>query len=667
MFPSRHKIASRLIGLFLATGLLGLAAITLQDRGTSLMYAWPWSLGYWAAVLAPLLALLVRTGDCENALRLPAAPWVWLTGTAAATLLGAATVSPYRGSSLLWVAAPVAGLATFFLLHDWLQAAPDNPARFARLAGSAAGGLMLASAGYWLADLTYLTRRQIFSTTLLEMRNAHPLGHSNYTAGLALLSLPWLVHAAFRRRGLPRVLAGGAAGLALGVMFTSGSRGGLLGLAALGVAAVAGAQLGRTRRTFLAGAAILAAVILALANPRIRTLLGPADPSAAPNLSNVQRHAMVEAGLKMGTDRPWLGWGLGTTPLVYPRYRATLDGGTDNVLQLHCTPVEFWAGLGAPGLLLLGGFILLAARGWARAPTAAATLAGYGVLALTDYQLDVPVFGFALAALAAQLAAPAPTPAGPRLRLGLAGATLAALGLMAALGEADRAPQLNSEALVLARDPAQGVRAIALLRESLALNPDQEIAHFNLGWLLLVPDPAAAERHFRAAAQLVPDKGGVYFGLGLARLNQGQPARAAQALALECLNDPRFLASPWWKEPAIAAVRDAAQQHFTFLVARARATLPAGTWVAQQAGLIASLAPRLGAVSPGPETYYRRERTGYPVLMRNHNLPPPVDLFDVREDPRLPASVPFGLPAKGWLPTPLLLKLLDEHGPAGHQ
>ena len=48
----------------------------------------------------------------------------------------------------------------------------------------------------------------------------------------------------------------------------------------------------------------------------------------------------------------------------------------------------------------------------------------------------------------------------------------------------------------------------ALLRESLALNPDQEIAHFNLGWLLVVRAPAEAERHFLAAARLVPDKGG---------------------------------------------------------------------------------------------------------------------------------------------------------------
>ncbi len=659
MSSARPNAAAWLNRLLLLTGLAGLAAITLQDRGASLMYAWPWSLCYWAAVLVPPLALLWRALDSGAPLRWPAPPWLGLTGAALAVLLAAAATSPYRSTSFLWAATPVAGLAAFLLLHDWLQTAPTHPARLARWSGFAAGGLMLASAGYWLVDLASLTRDQIFSATVFEMRNAHPLGHSNYTAGLALLSLPWLAETAMRQRGRPRFLAGFATGLALLMLFTSGSRGGLLGLAALGVTALAGARLGWKRFLLLAGIAVIAAGALALANPRIRHLLGPADPAAAPNLSNVQRHAMLDAGWQMGRDRPWLGWGLGTTPLVYPRYRATLAGGAENVLQLHSTPVELWAGLGGAGVLLLGGFVLLAARGWQRAPTAAAALAGYGVFALTDYQLDVPVFALAIAALAAQLAPPAPAPAGPRLRRGLAGAILAALGLMAFLGATDPTPRMNADALVLARTPAQSARAIALLRESLALNPDQEIAHFNLGWLLLVPDPTKAERHFRAAAQLVPDKGGVYFGLGLACLNQGRNSEAAHAFALECLNDPRFLASPWWQEPAIATARAATQEAFGRLAARAGAAAPAGTWLARQASLVASLAPRVGIVSPGPETHYRRERLGYPVLMRNLDLAPPLDLYDVREDPRFPDSVPFELPAKGWLPAPLLRKLLD--------
>jgi hypothetical protein len=369
---------------------------------------------------------------------------------------------------------------------------------------------------------------------------------------------------------------------------------------------------------------------------------------------------MFAGGVRMGADRPLLGWGPGTTPLAYPRYRAILDGGVENALQLHSTPVQLWAETGAAGLLVALLFCGLAAWNWRRAPTAAATLAGYGVFALTDHQLDVPVFAAALAALAALLATPAAVPTAPRLRLGVILVLFAAGGLIVGLGTRDRGPLLNAAALGLAPDPAQHDRAVALLNRSLALNPDQEIAHFNLGWLLLVPDPAAAEQHFLAAAHLVPDKGGVYFGLGLARLNQGNRAAAARAFALECVNDPRFLASPWWTVPAIAALRDeAAAEYRRMLAPRAPPPMTNRPWVEKQAAMLATLAPRLGQVSPGPELHYRRERLGYPVLMRNLDLAPPLDLYDVREDPRFPASVSFPLPDKGWLPAPVLLKLLD--------
>ena len=161
---------------------------------------------------------------------------------------------------------------------------------------------------------------------------------------------------------------------------------------------------------------------------------------------------------------------------------------------------------------------------------------------------------------------------------------MAAVAVIALAGKRDPAPALNTEALALARDPAQHDRAVALLQQSLALNPDQEIAYFNLGWLLLVSDPLAAEKHFRAAAHLVPDKGGVYFGLGLARLNQGDRAGATRAFALECLNEPLFLASPWWTVPAVAAQRNATAREFTRLLERVRTTPGLPAWAARRRG-----------------------------------------------------------------------------------
>jgi hypothetical protein len=469
-----------------------------------------------------------------------------------------------------------------------------------------------------------------------------------------LLGLPWLGLAARRAAGARRAGWTVLAALALLNLFNSGSRGGLLGLAALGLAAAASARLGWKKFALVGTAALALVALLAVASPRIRGLLGPRDPLAEPSLTDVQRTAMAKAGILMGRDRFMLGWGPGTTPLAYPRYRQEVSGGAENVLQLHSLPIQLWAETGATGVLIAAalGFLVLVNR--SRAPVAAVTLAGYAVFALTDYQLDVPVFSAAVALLLALLTPPAAPPVAARLRRGVALAALAGVAVIAGLGRRDPTPRLNTAALALAKIPAQHDRAVALLDESLRLNPDQELAHFNLGWLLVVSDPLAAEQHFLTAATLVPDKGGVYFGIGLARLNQGRRKDAARALALECINEPLFLASPWWNVPEVAALREAAAAEYRRMLAP-RAGNP---WVEKQAALLLTLAPRLGQVSAGPEKNYRRERLGYPVLMRDLDLPIPVDLYDVREDPRFPASVPFPLPSKGWLPSDRLLNLL---------
>jgi hypothetical protein len=339
-------------------------------------------------------------------------------------------------------------------------------------------------------------------------------------------------------------------------------------------------------------------------------------------------------------------------------------------------------------------------------------LAGYGVFALTDFQLDVPIFAAVVAVCVACLAPGDGAVVSSRARTGVVGAVAVAVLVIALLGRRDPTTELNADALDLARNPAQAGRAIALLRDSLARNPDQEIAHFNLGWLLVIRDPAAAERHFLAAARLVPDKGGVYFGLGLARLNQGNATGAEYAWALECLNDPLFLASPWWQVDAFAARRGATMRQLEALGRQGESRFPPEGWLGRElrytvalshwfsgeipAAAVATLAPtaerrrffsapgrsagefqtsdlggtpghlQKSATGPSPATLlsgairvYRRERTGYPVLMKNLDVQPPEDLFDVQEYPRMADSLHFLFPRKGWLPSPLLLEWLE--------
>ncbi len=421
-------------------------------------------------------------------------------------------------------------MAVFLVAFDWFRAGPDAiAARQIRLltgAGIFLAVIALTSMTMWALNLS----PPFTASHLSDIRNPYPLGHSNYTAGIALLMLPCFGSLAWRTRGATRGGWLAAAAVALASLFTSGSRGGLIGFAVL--VAVFIPTVTRALRiklwvVILGGLLVVGALLYW--NPRLRAMVLPTPATAEPNLSNVQRTAMLTAGLRMGEDRPVLGWGPGATPLVYPRYRAGLDGGAGKRSpKLHSLPAQLWAELGAGGVIIalaLAGLALRSAWPSPNARPVLLALAGYAVFSVTDWQLDVPVFGFALAIATAWLVpnTSAVSPISPRV-FGIA--TLAVLALVGGLGRVDPTPELNVEALALGREPAQMNHAIALLNESLALNPDQEIAHFNLGWLLVVRDPAAAGKHFYAAAHLVPDKGGVYFGSsGLARFNQGEQRR----------------------------------------------------------------------------------------------------------------------------------------------
>jgi O-antigen ligase len=701
MLPTRRDPALLPARIFALGGLACVAALTLIDRGATRQYATPWSLLLWFAQLAPFAVLLLRCSSFQTAFVLPSRTWCVAAAAFAAAVLASALASPFRGPSLLNALLPLAGLAAFFCLHDWLQ--QGDPAaqksRLITLAGFAGAVIAVFSLTLWLADVFASPDGVHNLSTLLVHRNDRPLGHSNYTAGLALLALPWLGALVWRARGLRRAAWLVAIALTLAMLFTSGSRGGLVGLGTLALAALFTARLNWKKLLLWTAVALVAALALALAQPRTRaTLFRKSAPATDLSLSTIQRSAMLTAGLHMGADRPLLGWGPGTTPLVFPRYRASLDGGVENALQLHSTPVQLWADLGLFGLAAALALLVLAACEFRGCRPAALALAAYAIFSLTDWQLDLPSFVFALAFCAALLASPQRcNPIGytrpGRARLLLGACALVTLVLVSLFGRPDPAPALNIRALELARDPAQADRATALLRESLALNPDQEIAHFNLGWLLVTRDPAAAEPHFLAAARLVPDKGGVYFGLGLARLNARRPrAEIVRALALECLNDPLFLTSPWWREPSLHALQAdtfATAAQFSEALAAARiADRPAllkelrylaalTRWLSHQArpGEILGAANTSARVSyfarrpPLPDfatatvRQYRRERTGYPVLMRDLDLPVPVDLFDVQENALAAGEFAFLFPAKGWLPSPQILALLDGRLP----
>ena len=614
-----------------------MTALSLSTNSATRFYQWPWFL-YWQVLLLIPGALLAGVLWLRPGTRPRFGGWI--DGGLALLIvasLSSALFSPFRAQSLNAALTPVAAACLAWLELDWLAGDPtrcEQRARsLARLLGALMALVVAISFGLWLFGRVgpgWIHGGSLLD--LLAVRNDQPFGHSTYTAGFAVLAAPWLTALGLISRRGERTLWLAFAALAAAVVLTTSSRGGVLGL----LAALAGAATLRWHRSALRpgrlllvmlGLVLAASTFVAL-NPRLREFVVTRRWSDIAGESNRQRIAMLEAGWLMGRDRVFTGFGPGTVSLVYPRYRARLSGGVDDVLQLHNTPAQLWAEFGLPGViaavLLLVGIVRRARGCWrpatpaeppvaplchhlARAVTV--TLVGYAVMSLTDYQLDIPLFAAVAATLLALLQACILAPGGEggsgfgsrSVRRWLGAGLLAALVVMVwstvpnararwlfaeaatareegrpdvfvagAERAASTAPwdvfypvQLGAfygEQFLRDSDPAAQARAgrkcADLLQRALAINPDQEYCHFNLGWLWLrEAEPGRAEDHFRAAARLVPDKGGVYLGLGLSRLARNDPTAAARAFALEWLNDPAAIASPQWDAPPLAGLR----------------------------------------------------------------------------------------------------------------
>lgn len=74
--------------------------------------------------------------------------------------------------------------------------------------------------------------------------------------------------------------------------------------------------------------------------------------------ANRDRVAMIEAGLAMASDHPWLGVGPEMVEVLYPDYR--LPGAVrDRVSHLHCNPVHIAAERGVPALAMYGLLLVI--------------------------------------------------------------------------------------------------------------------------------------------------------------------------------------------------------------------------------------------------------------------------------------------------------------------
>ena len=689
--PTIARPLRPLPALLAGAGCAGLLALSIATPSATRIETWPW-----AAVAALGWLLPVGVALTRLALHRPVARFGGLLDAGIGLLALAATLStlasPLREAVLPHLLPLLGACALPFALLPALQAA--DATRTWRIGGLLLMVVLGASLLLWLEPWHGLR--------LPGSRNDQPFGHGNITGSVAVLAATWLAAGATRERGGMRMLFIAGAMLAAVTAVSSESRGAVLALAAAGATAAAIALLSRGRRLVFALLVLTLAGGAVASNARLRNLVVHGRWSAAARESNDQRTAMLVGGLRLGAERPWLGWGAGAVPHVFPRVRAGLPGTADNVLQLHNSPVQLWATLGVAGLIaglliVIGIVTRLRAAPWTPERTVlAAGLAGAGVVMLFDHPFATPIFAVLAAAhLAALATASGPNPIfnlpsgkpvrGRKVQILAGGAALLIPALyattrdLAARQAYDRAldhaehgdsagyasglrdagalnpgdpyyPHLLAAWLATGHPLADAHahapdEAAALLRQTLVANPDLEYAHYNLGWLLITTHPAEAAGHFLRAAHLAPRRGEVYFGLGCARLNLGDVNGAGRAFAAEWLLNPAFAWSPIWAQSPFDSLKPRVHD-LASPVARTRGIDP---WRNLQTPASTGAA-------------YRRLRTGYGVLMGHPEGPPPVD-FNIQQPVVLPAGVNDHVPDFGWLPGKTLLDFLETRAP----
>jgi O-antigen ligase len=185
-----------------------------------------------------------------------------------------------------------------------------------------------------------------------------PYVNHNHYAGLMelLVPIPLVLCLSRRVRREYKIFFGAAALLMASTIFLSGSRGGMVAFLVqfFGLALYVGTRRRSPKLAIALGGFVLLAglVVIWLGGSTIADRLATIHSEARTELSGGIRLQIARDALHMFRERPVLGWGLGTFPTVYPRFRTFYTNLFVN--QAHNDYVQLLAEMG-----LLGGLVTL--------------------------------------------------------------------------------------------------------------------------------------------------------------------------------------------------------------------------------------------------------------------------------------------------------------------
>jgi O-antigen ligase len=235
-----------------------------------------------------------------------------------------------------------------------------------------------------------------------------PYVNHNHYAGLMEMLTPFpLVLAATRfTDGNRRIFVTAVAALMAGSIFLSGSRGGMLALCAqvivLAVLLLRSRQ-GNWKKPLMLGAFMLLMIasLVWLGGSELTRRLASIHSEAQTEINGGTRLAIDRDCLHMLVKRPFLGWGLGTFPIVYPQFRSFYT--TFFVNQAHNDYLQLLVETGVAGFAIAIWFLVLMFRqaltklkDWNQTSTGALTVAallgcvGILVHSFLDFNLQIP-------------------------------------------------------------------------------------------------------------------------------------------------------------------------------------------------------------------------------------------------------------------------------------
>ena len=431
---------------------LGLAAyilFTLLPDSSTQMVSFPYVLLWQMGLLCFAIAGLLNLWRHQKPFYLLGNGLDWAIGSGFVTLCLSTMFSQFPNQAMWYSLTAFGYFMALYVTNNFLH----NPTRDERLRPSSLvdskilqflgwlgfaviiESLLLWTTQSWLPQLAQLAKLNQWGLNLsydfsdLQSRNGFPMGHQNYVAGFLMLVLPIFVVLAISAKGIWRSLWVIAIALGLLDLYTTSSRGGFLGLGAMvlyGIVVTLWRNRGNRWLVMLTGGGAIAIFgFLIAANNRLRSLISamissPANPTQGSG-ELLFRAIAADVGWRIGLDHWLFGAGAGSAIMLYQQYRPEWAGREAELLfQLHSTPFHVWAELGI-GAVITFGLLLVAiaslfiklhkSRSWqanlqdqAIAYGLFGSLLGYGMLAITDYQLDVPAISGGLVIVLASLA-----------------------------------------------------------------------------------------------------------------------------------------------------------------------------------------------------------------------------------------------------------------------